>query len=129
MFRDGGVDAIIPLLMPDMLTGRTRMEEPAHPNYLATEMRGPPTRPRSAAPRPVHASRFHALDEIEVSTLVLAGLADPVYAYEISRDMLEAIGDNAELSIVDGAAPRSPRRRARRRRVLGVPRGDEELSG
>ena len=37
-------------------------------------------------------------------TLVLVGLADPVYAFEISKKMAETIGDNATVAIIPGAS-------------------------
>ena len=101
-----GVDGIVGFLMPQMLTGATRANEPAQVDYLTTVMEGASkdaalggaealeTRPDL---RPV-------LEGIEVPTLVLVGRADPVYSFEVSQGMVDAIGDNARIAIIEGAS-------------------------
>ena len=106
MVRENGVGAAVPALLPDMLTGQTRQEEPAVVGYLTAVMQGASDeaatgRAIALAERPDSTA---TLEEIEVPTLVLAGRADPVYSVEISRQMADAIGDNAELAIGPGAS-------------------------
>ena len=101
-----GVGGIIPFLMPQMLTGETRQTMPEQVEYLTTVME---EASKEAAIGGAMALRDRpdlsaTLEEIEVPTLVLVGRADPVYAYEISQDMVDAIGENAEIAIIEGAS-------------------------
>jgi len=106
MVRSDGVEAIIPALLPDMLTGQTRQDQPEVVEYLTAVMEGASKDAAiggavALADRP---DSTPTLEEIEVPTLVLVGLADPVYSFEIAQSMVDAIGDNAELAIIPGAS-------------------------
>lgn len=106
MVRSDGVGGIIPLLLPDMLTGQTRQDEPEVVDYLSTVMEGAHEDAAiggavALAERP---DSTPTLGEIEVPTLILVGLADPVYSFEIARGMADSIGDNAEVAIIAGAS-------------------------
>ena len=104
--EDGGLEKVIPFLMPQMLTGETRQTMPEQVEYLTTVMKGASKEAalggaKALANRP---DSTETLDRIEVPTLVLVGRADPVYAYEVSQKMKDAIGDNATLAIIEGAS-------------------------
>lgn len=106
MVERGGVEAIVPFLMPQMLTGETRMNEPEQAEYLTRVMKGA-TKDAAMGGAIALESRpdlSNVLETIEVPTLVLVGRADPVYAYEVSLKMVETIGDAAEAAIVPGAS-------------------------
>ena len=105
MVEKDGVEAIIPLLMPDMLTGETRMQQPEVVEYLKTVMQDA-TADAAIGGATALAERPDAtnlLGSIDVPTLVLVGLADAVYPVEISRRMHEQIPDST-LAIVPGAS-------------------------
>ena len=104
--EEKGVEGIIPFLMPQMLTGETRQSMPEVGAYLEGVMKNASKEAalggaKALANRP---DSEPTLEEIEVPVLVLVGLADPVYAFEISKGMADKIGDNAELAIIDGAS-------------------------
>jgi pimeloyl-ACP methyl ester carboxylesterase len=92
-------------LMKNMLTGKTRMEQPEQVTYLTEVMQAASvdaaiggaqalaTRPDSTA----------ALSQITVPTLVFVGLEDTIYPFEIAKMMQQAI-PNSTLSIISGAA-------------------------
>ena len=106
MVRSDGVGGIIPVLLPDMLTGQTRQDEPGVVDYLTAVMEGASEDAAiggaiALAERP---DSTPTLAEIEVPTLVLVGLADPVYSFEIAQGMADAIGENAEVAIIEGAS-------------------------
>jgi pimeloyl-ACP methyl ester carboxylesterase len=105
VLRDQGLDAVIPALIPDMLTGETRLNEPAVADYLREVMQsaskdGAIGGAQALAERPDFTG---LLGEIDVPTLVLVGLEDSLYALQVSRDMQEAIA-NSTLAIVPGGS-------------------------
>ncbi len=100
-----GVASLVDFLMPDMLTADTRMNRPELVEYLGSLMEQASedaalaganalaTRPDSAA----------TLSEITVPTLILTGMEDSLYPYEIAQSMHEGIL-NSELVLLPGAA-------------------------
>ncbi len=100
-----GVSSLVDFLMPDMLTADTRMNRPELVEYLGGLMEQASqeaaiaganaleTRPDSAA----------TLAEITVPTLILTGVDDSLYPYEVAQSMNEAIL-NSELVLLPGAA-------------------------
>ena len=77
--EEKGVDGIVSFLMPDMLTGETRMQSPAVTDYLSTVMKGA-TKEAAVGGAMALAQRpdyTETLDKIEVPTLVLVGLGRP----------------------------------------------------
>ena len=92
--------------MPQMLTGETRQDEPAQVDYLTRVMKGATLEAALGGAKALETRGDYSatLEEIEVPTLVLVGLADPVYPFEVSQKMVDAIGDNAELAIIPGAS-------------------------
>ena len=100
-----GPESLIGFLMPDMLTGDTRMNRPELVDHLSSLMQAASvdawlgganalaTRPDSTA----------TLPEIQVPTLILVGLEDSLYAFEIARGMQEQIPDS-RLEILPGAS-------------------------
>lgn len=100
-----GVPSLVDFLMPDMLTADTRMNNPELVEYLGSLMEQASqeaaiagaealeTRPDSAA----------TLAEITVPTLILTGIDDSLYPYEIAQSMNEGIL-NSELVLLPGAA-------------------------
>ena len=102
----GGVDAIIPFLMPNMLTGETRLvDAPAQVDYLTAAMEqasldGAIGGTNVLAGRP---DSTETLQGVEVPVLVLVGREDPVYAVAISEMMAEA-APNGTLSVIPGAS-------------------------
>ena len=104
--QDKGLEGVIPFLMPQMLTGETRQNEPDQPEYLTTVMQGATLEAAIGGAKALRdrPDLTGELDKIEVPTLVLVGLADPVYAFEVSKSMVDAIGENAEIAIIEGAS-------------------------
>ena len=104
--RQNGVEALPPLLIDEMLTGEARMERPELADYLIGIMNEASLQAALAgamalAERPDFRP---LLDRIDVPVLVLVGLQDTIYPYEVSQRMAEMIGDNAELVILDDAS-------------------------
>jgi pimeloyl-ACP methyl ester carboxylesterase len=105
MIRAGNMEAVIKTLMPDMLTGQTRMAQKPVVDYLETVMKqasreGAIGGAIALAKRPDASSM---LGQIKVPTLIMVGLTDAVYSFEISRRMHEAI-PNSKLAIIPGAS-------------------------
>lgn len=100
-----GIEPLIPGLLPDMLSGQTRLEHPEVGEYLGEIMRGSSLEAwRGGAQALADRSDFTAmLSEIEVPTLVLIGLEDALYDLQVSRDMHMAI-PNSTLAIIPGAS-------------------------
>ncbi|WP_245904696.1 alpha/beta fold hydrolase [Pseudoroseicyclus aestuarii] len=100
------VQSIVPFLLPNMLTGETRIETaPAQADYLSAVV-GQASVEGALGGATVLANRpdsSETLASVEVPVLVLVGLADPVYAVEIAQQM-EETAPNATLSIIDGAS-------------------------
>ncbi|WP_420394164.1 alpha/beta fold hydrolase [Acuticoccus sp.] len=102
----GSVEAIIPFLMPNMLTGETRtVEAPAQVDYLTAAMKqasldGAIGGAKVLAGRP---DSTETLKGVDVPVLVLVGRADPVYPVEIAQEMADLAPDG-ELAIIDGAS-------------------------
>ncbi len=101
----GDVAEIIPFLMPNMLTGETRMQMPAQVDYLTVAMEqasldGAIGGAKVLANRP---DSTQTLAEMSVPVLVLVGRTDPVYAFEISQAMADAT-QTGTLAVIDGAS-------------------------
>jgi pimeloyl-ACP methyl ester carboxylesterase len=105
MAQQMGVESLVPVLMKDMLTGDTRMNRPELVDYLGMLMKqasvnGAVGGALALATRPDYTD---LLAQIEVPTLILVGLEDTVYPFEISQMMHEAI-PNSELVIIPDVA-------------------------
>ena len=105
--EDGGdVSAIVPFLMPNMLTGETRFDvAPAQVDYLTAAMEqasldGALGGAKVLANRP---DSTDTLASMSIPVLVLVGQADPVYPVEIAQGMVETAPD-ATLAVIDGAS-------------------------
>ena len=105
--RDTGeVSSIVPFLLPNMLTGETRIRTaPAQADYLTavmeqTSLDGAIGGARALATRP---DSTETLASMDLPVLVLVGLADPVYPVEIAQAMID-VAPNATLAIIDGAS-------------------------
>ncbi|WP_299654469.1 alpha/beta hydrolase [uncultured Jannaschia sp.] len=103
--RDQGKEPIIPTLIPDMLTGDTRLNEPAIVDYLTAVMESSSVEAFiggavALAERPDFTD---LLSDIDVPTLVVVGLEDSLYPIATAREMVEAIPD-ADLAIVPGGS-------------------------
>lgn len=103
--RSEGKDPIITALLPDMLTGDTRLNEPAVSDYLTTIMEGSSVDgfiggAVALAERPDFTGM---LSEIGVPALVVVGLEDSLYSVQVARDMVEQIPE-AELAIIPGGS-------------------------
>ena len=106
LVRNMGVEALPPLIIDEMLTGETRMERPELAEYLIGIM-NQASKQAALAGLEALATRpdFRPLlGRIDVPVLVLVGLQDTIYPYEISQGMAEMIGDNAEVAILDDAS-------------------------
>ena len=103
---EGSVSAIVPFLMPNMLTGETRLETaPAQVEYLTAaieqaSLEGALGGAKVLAGRP---DSTETVTNANVPMLVLVGQADPVYAVEISQMMVDA-APNATLATIPGAS-------------------------
>ncbi|TGN61815.1 alpha/beta fold hydrolase [Paracoccus liaowanqingii] len=103
--RNVGKEPIIATLLPDMLTGETRLNEAAVTDYLTavmeeTSVDGFIGGAVALAERPDFTDM---LSEIDVPTLVIVGLEDSLYPVQVARDMVEQIPD-ADLAIVPGGS-------------------------
>ncbi|SDY92473.1 alpha/beta fold hydrolase [Citreimonas salinaria] len=103
--RSAGKQPIITTLLPDMLTGETRLNEPAVTDYLTAIMQGSSVDgfiggAVALAERPDFTD---LLPEIDVPTLVVVGLEDSLYAVQVARGMVEQM-PNAELAIIPGGS-------------------------
>ncbi len=105
LLRQKGVEAMIPLLLPVMLTGETRLKDKAQVEYLTAiikqcSMDAAVSGVKTLANR---ADSTATLAKIDVPTLVLVGLADGLYPFEVGQKMQAAI-KGAALHIVPGGA-------------------------
>lgn len=100
-----GLDPVITALLPDMLTGETRLREPAVSDYLRKIMQDATVKAGrggalALAERPDFTS---LLGKIKVPTLILVGAEDSLYSIQVSRSMHQKI-DNSSLAIVPGGS-------------------------
>ncbi len=104
--RAEGVEALPPLIIDEMLTGEARMENADLADYL-TGIMNEASLDAALAGLNALANRpdFQPLlGEIDVPVLVLVGLQDTIYPFEIAQRMADMIGENAELVIIDDAS-------------------------
>lgn len=100
------VDAIVPFLLPNMLTGETRLEvAPAQADYLTAVMEqasldGAIGGAKVLANRP---DSTETLASMDIPVLVLVGQEDPVYPVEIAQEMADAAPEG-ELVTIPGAS-------------------------
>ena len=100
-----GVDALVPVLLKDMLTGQTRMNQPEQVDFLSNIIKQASTNGAVAGAHAL-ANRPDSqptLSTITVPTLIIVGLGDTIYPFEIAQMMNEAIV-NSEMVVLDGAA-------------------------
>lgn len=104
---DGGsIDAIVPFLMPNMLTGATRFDvEPAAVDYLTqameeTSLDGALGGAAVLGNRPDSTETLAGMD---IPVLVIVGQEDPVYPVEIAQGMADA-APQGTLVVVPGAS-------------------------
>lgn len=105
MAEANGNEDIIPFLLPQMLTGKTRMEQMAQVEYLTAIIK-PASKNALISGAKALAGRPDAtelLGNISVPTLVLVGQDDPLYGVEISKMMQQRIR-GSQLHVVPGAA-------------------------
>lgn len=105
MAEKNGSEDITPFLMPQMLTGKTRMQDKAQVQYL-TEVIKPASKDALISGAKALAGRADMTDllgAIAVPTLVLVGLDDPLYSFEIAQMMQQKI-KGAQLHVVPAAA-------------------------
>jgi pimeloyl-ACP methyl ester carboxylesterase len=105
MVRQGGIDAIIPQLLPEMLTGQARRDRPELVNYLQAVMKNASRDAAiggalALAGRPDYQP---LLGQISVPTLILIGLQDTVYPLAIAQRMQRMI-PGAQLSVIDNGS-------------------------
>ncbi len=100
-----GLAPIIPALIPDMLTGETRLTDPAYGDYLTEIMQGTSVAAgRGGAIALAERPDFtELLGQIKVPVLVMVGIEDALYAVHVSRDMANAI-PNSSLAILPGGS-------------------------
>ena len=105
MAETNGSEDITPFLLPQMLTGKTRMNEKAQAEYLSAIIK-PASKTALVSGAKALANRPDVtalLDSIKVPTLVLVGQDDPLYSFEVAQ-MMQAKIKGAQLHIVPGAA-------------------------
>ena len=104
--NDKGIDAVIPFLMPNMLTGETRLKiAPAQVDYLKGAMQQASLQGALGGTyvlenRP---DSTETLRNLRVPALVLVGREDTLYPVAISQEMDRLI-PNSELAVIQGAA-------------------------
>ena len=102
----GSVDAIVPFLLPNMLTGETRLvTAPAQADYLTAvaeqaSLDGALGGAKVLAGRP---DSTETLKSVEVPVLVIVGQEDTLYPVAISQAMADA-APQGELVVIPGAA-------------------------
>lgn len=103
--EQNGVGVIPDQAMGDMLTGQTRMDNPGLVNHLSSMMENASDEGAIAGAYALaNRSDFQPmLADITVPALIIVGLEDAIYPFEISQDMQENITDS-ELNILDGAS-------------------------
>lgn len=96
-------DNLTMLLLPQMLTGKTRQDQKDQVDYLKAIIK-PASKTALVSGAKALAERPDAdLASIKVPTLVVVGQDDPLYGFELATMMQEKIG-GAKLHIVPGAA-------------------------
>ena len=100
-----GVPSLVDFLMPDMLTAETRMNRPELVTYLGSLIKEASQNAAVAGAsaletRPDLAATASA---ITVPTLILTGLDDTLYPYEVAQSLNKGIL-NSELVLLPGAA-------------------------
>ena len=105
IIKKDGMAPIYPALLPDMLSGQTRLNQPEVGEYLTEVMEGATTAAgragaRALAERP---DRTEMLAGIDVPALVIVGMEDALYAMSVSADMAETLPEG-ELAIIPGAS-------------------------
>lgn len=105
MVEMGGIAAILPVVVHEMLSGDTRMMHPELVSYLETVMLAASAEAgiggaTALATRPDYTA---LLPQIQVPTLVYVGQDDMIYPFEIARMMHQAI-PGSELAIIPNAA-------------------------
>ena len=106
LVRQQGVSAIPMLFMDEFVTGQGRRDRPELTDALA-EIINQASQDAALAGTMVLANRPDSqptLDQISVPVLVLVGLQDTVYPFEIAQRMADTIGDNATLAVLDDAS-------------------------
>lgn len=103
--RQEGPASLVPVLMKDMLTGRTRLENRELVDYLSGLMEeasvdGAAGGAMALATRPDLTS---VMQSIDVPALLLFGIEDTLTPVGIAREMEKSIS-NAELFTIDGAS-------------------------
>lgn len=88
-----GVDSLVPVLMKNMLSGDTRVTQPALVNSLANIIKQASVQAAvggayALANRP---DSTQLLGKISVPTLIVVGLADTIYPVDVSQSMNRAI--------------------------------------
>ncbi len=103
--REQGAESLLPILLPQLLTGETRRSRPELTVEVANLIRqaslnGLVGGANALAERPDNRS---VLPTISVPTLILFGLEDPLYSFEVAQ-MLHAAIPNSELAIIPEAS-------------------------
>ena len=100
-----GTAAMIPILMPQMLTTKTRMGDPALVSFVGgivkkCSVKGAIGGGSTLANRP---DSRPTLGGVKVPVLLVVGMDDPLYAVEMQK-MMKASNYNAKLAVIPGAA-------------------------
>ncbi len=105
MAEANGSEDIIPFLLPQMLTGKTRMEQKAQVEYLTAVMKQASKEALVSGAKALaaRADATELLGTIAVPTLIVVGQDDPLYAVEIAQMMQQKI-KGAQLHVVPDAA-------------------------
>lgn len=100
-----GLDPVITALLPDMLTGETRLNNPGVSEYLREVMQGATIEAgRGGALALAQRPDFTGLlGEIKVPTLIIVGVEDSLYPIQVARSMHEKIA-NSSLAIIPGGS-------------------------
>ncbi len=100
-----GTAAMIPILMPQMLTARTRMADPALVAFIGGIVKKGSVKAAvgggsTLATRP---DSRPTLAHVKVPVLLLVGMDDPLYAVEMQR-MMKKLAYGSRLAVIPGAA-------------------------
>lgn len=101
----GDVSSIIPVLMPDMLSGDTRLNQPAQADYLTraikqSSLQGALGGTYVLENRP---DSMDTLRSVRVPALLIVGVEDSLYPVELNKQMADAL-PNSTLVKVPGSA-------------------------
>ena len=101
--EDKGVASMVPVLMPQMLTARTRMADPALVKFIGGIVKRGSVKAAVGGGQTLATRPDSRRTKIRVPVLILVGMDDPIYPVEMQKKMHQNI-PGSRLVIIPGAA-------------------------